>query len=72
MNTTIFELEREVAEQFATIGFPVHELIGENILAAMRLDILTFDNAEQERRILTASIAAGRSGILPKVIGEVA
>ena len=60
-------LEERVGRQLDSIGFPRHELAAENILAAIRLDLLDL-RAEEQRRLLNASIVAGRSGLLANTV----
>ena len=60
-------LEEQVGRQLDSIGFPRHELAAENVLAAIRLDILNLQ-AEEERKLLNASILAGRSGLLAETV----
>ena len=72
MELTITQLEQTVASELESIGFPLHELAAENVLAAIRLNILEANSAEQERRILNASILAGRCGLLESAIESAA
>lgn len=63
MELRTLEIEREAGRLLDGLGFPRDELAAENVLAALRLEILELE-AEEARRVLGASIVAQRSGLL--------
>jgi hypothetical protein len=69
---TTIEAEQKAGVLLDDLGFPRDEWAAENVLAAIRLEVLVLANAEEERRLLGASIVAGRSGLVAAEIELVA
>lgn len=67
MELRAIELEEEAGRLLDDLDFPRDELAAENVLAAIRLDLLVLE-AEEARRVLRASIVAERSGLLRQVV----
>lgn len=78
MESRILEAERDAGRLLDELSLPRHELAAENILAAIRLEVLTIRSLanerqeELQRQILNGSILAQRSGLLHKHVSLVA
>ncbi len=61
--TVIEQFESEAALGLLAEGIPLQELAAENILLALQRGLLATESARQEREIMEASIAAGRTAL---------
>jgi hypothetical protein len=61
--TVIEQFESEAALGLLAEGIPLQELAAENILLALQRGLLSTESARQERQVLEASIAAGRTAL---------